>query len=171
MGIFEKKGLLDKKLRKEMRDCKDDRTMLQLLETASNALDDDTLDLVSGGAQYEMNEQSLEEYLGNNGLSPEVVDAIQQLMKSAGDLPGSDAPIDSDQQNPAGDLNGADDTSNLLGQDNPQFDVNNGHSFGNPNEDNDPFRTEKPEYTDITIDAGDGFDLKRLFSESGKNNH
>ena len=51
------KGLLSNNLREKIKNCHDDKKLHKLLELADSELDDDVLDLVTGGAQYELSEE------------------------------------------------------------------------------------------------------------------
>ena len=46
-------GLLNNNLREKIKNCHDDKKLHKLLKLADSELDDDVLDLVTGGDQYE----------------------------------------------------------------------------------------------------------------------
>ncbi len=79
MNRNEESGLLSDELRKRIQNCQDDQEMHKLLKLADAELDDDVLDLVTGGTQYETTEETVKNLIGNDGIEINIQDIINKL--------------------------------------------------------------------------------------------
>ncbi len=160
-----KHGLMTKELRKKLRKSRNDNEILEQLAAASNELDDEDLFLVTGGAQYDSLDAKT---LGGN------VDVNSQALHDI--LNTFNFNNNSNDNGTNAYFTDGNQTDNNSTQVNPIDPNLNEGSFGgiviggivNGNDAHIPIDALANKNAQISIDAGDGFDVNTLFGDKYK---